>query len=217
MQYYLHNGLWGWWEYAIWFSEQYPISISSMLSLHSWEENMSPLLSTIFKILWKAATSQGILSTPVCWNPNSSSASLRRIWNAWWPKYSVGIVNLLSSSPTQTARYPLGTTLLDPPSRSDRERVLFRNFMLLLVVVMEVGTLVVAVVFEELASLLHFLRICWSLTISLILLDFFRSIDMVTFFSLMGESLFLGSFAYWLGLAYIGCMLAIYRASEHGY
>lgn len=176
---------------------------------------MSPFLSTIFKILWKTATSQGILRTPVCWNPNSSSASLRRIWKAWWPKYSVGIVNLLSSSPTQTARYPFGTTLLEPPSRSDRERVLFRNFILLLVVV-EVPTLVVPVVFEELASLLHFLRICWSLTISLILLDFFRSTDMVTFFFSSVVSCFRGSLLIYLVWLYWSGMRPIYRAWEHG-
>lgn len=180
--YYLHNGLWGWWEQASWFSkEQYPINSSMLLlSLHScWVENLSFFPSTIFKILSKTETSQGILRTPVCWNPNSSSASLRSTWKAWWPKYSVGIMNLLSSSPTQTARYPFGTTALlldddDPPSRSDRESVLFRNFMLLLLLVVVVLLLLV---FEELAILLHFLRICWSLTISLILLDFFWSIS----------------------------------------
>uniref|UniRef100_A0A803QZ96 Uncharacterized protein n=1 Tax=Cannabis sativa TaxID=3483 RepID=A0A803QZ96_CANSA len=58
-------------------------------------------------------TWQGIFNTPSCWKPNSSSASLRRIPNAWWLRYSVGIINLFISFPTQTARNPFGTTSFD--------------------------------------------------------------------------------------------------------
>lgn len=159
---YLHIGFWGWWDGVLWLSDaQNPIdSLTKKKSLFS---------STIFKIVSKTETWQGILKTPICWNPNSSSACLSKMWNAWWLKYSVGITYLFCSSPTATARYPFGTDLFDASRAElsdDRDNVLFRNLMLLLPLL-----LLLSLDFEVLASFLHFFRICWSLTISLILLD----------------------------------------------
>uniref|UniRef100_A0A8R7R344 Uncharacterized protein n=1 Tax=Triticum urartu TaxID=4572 RepID=A0A8R7R344_TRIUA len=57
----------------------------------------------------KASTSQGIRSAPSCRNPNSSSASRSSSSKAQWPRYSVGITNRRISSPTYTAKDPLGT------------------------------------------------------------------------------------------------------------
>ncbi|KAE8787803.1 auxin-induced protein X15-like [Hordeum vulgare] len=89
------------------------------------------------------STSQGILRAPSCRNPNSSSASLSSSSNAQCPRYSVGMTNLLISSPTHTAKKPRGTSA-PPPC-----------------LLPALGAS---------ASRFHFLRSCCSLTMSLILL-----------------------------------------------
>lgn len=189
--YHLH--IWGWWEGVSSQSdgeEQKPIlSFSALMNPNSLcKKNTSLFSSTTFKIFSNTGTSHGILSTPSCWNPNSSSASRSRIRKAWCPKYSVGMMNLFSSFPTQMARKPLGTTSFWAAETSEKESVLLINFMLLLLLVeveVELLRLFVLLVEDELvlgfvflgafASFFHFFRICWSLTISLILLDFFES------------------------------------------
>lgn len=135
------------------------------------------LFSTNLSILWKTPTSQGILNTPSCWNPNSSSASLNKDTNALCPRYSVGMTNLCISSPTHTAKCPFGTSH-DNADVSLKDNVRLMNLIpldeevLLLVVLEEVEE----VPFLETESFFHFFSICWSLTISVILLDFFDSI-----------------------------------------
>lgn len=144
--------------------------LTASFSTYSWEKNvMSLFSSTAFKIFSKTETSHGILSTPSCWKPNSSSASCRSNPNAGCLKCSVGITNLFSSFPTETAKKPLGTTSLDDAKTSEKERVLFRNLMLLLLLPMEVVVelellvllLPLLLVFlGAFASFFHFLRIC---------------------------------------------------------
>lgn len=147
----------GWWDLASSQSEeQQPITSPFFFS------------STTFKTLSKAATWHGIFSTPSCSNPNSSSACLRRSSNARWLKYSVGIMNLFSSSPTHTATNPLGTApSFAGEEISEKDSVFFRNLLmpLLWLLVLVLGAV---------ASLFHFLRIWRSRTISLILSEFFE-------------------------------------------
>lgn len=144
---------------------------SSLSSINDGDE--SDLLSSIIlRIFSNISTSHGNLRTPSCWNPNSSSASLSRIPNTWWLRYSVGITNLFSSFPTHTATYPFGTTAAADSDISVKDSVFFKNLMLLLAAAEVVVGFVLLLFLLVLASFFHFLRICWSLTMSLILFDF---------------------------------------------
>ena len=69
---------------------------------------------------------------------DSSSTSLSRTPNAWWPRYSVGMMNLFCSFPTHTTRNPFRTTLVESIELvSVKERVFLRNLMLLLPLLQE--------------------------------------------------------------------------------
>uniref|UniRef100_J3M182 Uncharacterized protein n=1 Tax=Oryza brachyantha TaxID=4533 RepID=J3M182_ORYBR len=97
----------------------------------------------------KAGTSQGMRSTPSCWNPNSSSASRSSAAKARCLRYSVGITNRCIDGPTHTARCPLAPP--PPPPLPPAPA---------------------AASFGATESLRHFLSICCSRTISVILFDF---------------------------------------------
>ena len=130
-----HLHIWGWWECVNSQSEDEQQSIISFSTFNpnSCKKNTTFFSSTTFKILSNTTTSHGILSTPSCWNPNSSSASLNRSPNAWWPIYSIRMMNLFNSFPTHTARNPFGTTLVESIELvSIKERVFLMNLMLLL-------------------------------------------------------------------------------------
>lgn len=62
----------------------------------------------------KISSLQGIVNPPIgWWNPYSSSAWTSKSWNKDSLRYDIGIKNLFfSSSPTYTATYPFGTSVV---------------------------------------------------------------------------------------------------------